>query len=671
MIWRPLPIAALTLLLLGSAAGAQPHLSVPGELIVGVAPGVSLAQVDEVLARHACVRQGDADGTGMLLVSFDPSIPVAQMASALEGEPEIAYAHPNFVGGGGSFVPDDTLFRTQWHHANAEQTGGTAGVDLESLSAWDMTRGSPAVTVAVLDTGIERKHPEFAGRLVPGFDFVNEDADPEADHGHGVLVAGLLGANGDNAFGVAGVDHFCRIQPVKVLGGDNLGTTFDLIQGLNFAAGADIIAMSLVDYPDTPALQAALQRARDAGSILIACAGNGGVGDADRSFPGASPLTISIGATDHNDARASFSGTGAALDLVAPAAQSATVAWKTRADTAAFFSGCSAATPVAAGVAALALSIDPTLGHAAMRQLLIDGAEDQVGDPAEDTPGRDDFYGFGRINARRTLCQLDRAAPGLVCPSDAVAECSQPGGARAADAAIAAFLAGASASDDLDHAPALAHDAPDLLPMGPSTVTFTSRDECEKVASCSAALTVVDATAPTLACPPDLVVECNAFGGVAADDPALAAFLAGASAADACDSDVAVAADAPEFLGLGATPVTFTATDEAGNRRACVATVQVRDTTAPTLSVSLDPPRFRPAGLALRPVAASVTVEDVCDPAPGLALTSVRGDLDRGRGNGRSGRGRGRVYSVTYTAKDRSGNTATATATTSLGHERR
>jgi hypothetical protein len=671
MIWRPLPIAALTLLLLGSAAGAQQHLSVPGELIVGVEPGVSLEQADEVLARHGCVRQGDVDGTGMLLVSFDRSIPVEQMASALEGESEIAYAHPNFVGGGGGFVPDDTLFRTQWHHANAEQTGGTAGADLESLSAWDMTRGSATITVAVLDTGIDAKHPEFAGRLVPGFDFVNEDADPEADHGHGVLVTGLLGANGNNGFGVAGVDHFCRIQPVKVLDRNNLGTTFDLIQGLNFAAGADIISMSLVNYPNTPGLEAALQNARDAGSILIACAGNAGIGDADVSFPGASALTISIGVTDHDDVRAPFSGTGAALDLVAPAAQSATVAWRSRADTSAFFTGCSAATPVAAGVAALALSIDPTLGHAAMRQLLIDGAEDEVGDPNEDAPGRDDFYGYGRINARRTLCQLDRAAPIVVCPSDAVVECSQPGGAVAGDAAIAAFLAEASALDDLDHAPALAHDAPNTLPLGPTTVTFTAADECDHATSCHAALTVVDATAPTLACPPDLVVECNAFGGVAADHPAIAAFLAAASAGDACDADVAVANDAPHFFGLGATPVTFTATDEAGNRRACVATVEVRDSTAPTLSVSLDPPRLWPPSHKLRNVAASVRVWDACDPSPGIALTSAGSEFDDGRGNGRSGHGRERVYTVTYTASDRSGNEATATAKTSVGHGRR
>jgi hypothetical protein len=198
--------------------------------------------------------------------------------------------------------------------------------------------------------------------------------------------------------------------------------------------------------------------------------------------------------------------------------------------------------------------------------------------------------------------------------------------------------------------------------MGPTTVTFRAGDECEKVASCSAALTVVDATAPTLACPADLVVECNAPGGVAAGDPAIAAFLAGASAGDACDPDVSVAADAPAFFGLGATPVTFSARDAAGNRRACVASVQVRDTTAPTLTVSLDRPRPGPRPRRPEPhdVPASVTVADACDPAPSVTLRS-----------GRPQRGRDRLYHVTYTATDRSGNTATTTATASFGRGRR
>ena len=685
---------SFALILTASAATAQEPAHVPGEVIAKMREGGDLARIDEALARDGCVRVEMIDDMGLMLIAFDPGIPVADIVALLESHPDIEYAHPNYVGGGGGFTPDDTWFGSQWHHDNVGQSGGTVGADLESIAAWDMTRGSAGVLVAVLDTGIDSDHPDFAGRLVPGFDFVNGDADPEADHPHGVQVTGLAAANGNNAFSVAGVDHFCSIEPVKVLDQNNNGTTFDLIQGINFAAGADILSMSLINYPNTPGLQTALQTARNAGSILIACAGNGGIGNADVSFPGASPLTISIGATDDDDVRPGYSGTGTALDLVAPGDLVGTVVWNNN-DSISIFNGCSAATPVAAGVASLALSVDPTLTHAQMLQLLIDGAEDEVGDPAEDTPGRDDFHGFGRINARLTLCELDEAAPTINCPPDSSAECSETGGTPASDPAIAAFLGGVTASDDLDGNHELANDAPGFFAVGATPVTFTASDECEKDSDCSATLTVQDTTPPQITCPADLVIECNAQGGVSALDPAVQAFLAGASSDDVCDPAVSLGDDAPGFFSLGSTDVTFTATDDAGKVAECVATVDVADTTPPTISMSLDPDRLWPPSHELKEITATVDVEDVCDPVPGFVLTSVASDEpDNGKGDGnttndiqgaafgtpdvtlhlrseRSGRGSGRIYTVVYTASDGSGNTADATATVTVPHDRR
>ena len=172
------------------------------------------------------------------------------------------------------------------------------------MEGWQISRGSDSIVVAVLDTGIDTDHPEFLGRLLPGFDFVNDDADPESAHPHGSKVTGLLAANADNAFAVAGVDHAAGILPVKILGDDNYGDTFDLAEGLIFAAdsGADVISMSLQNFPlASPTLNDALQYARDAGAVLVAAAGNGGIDSADFSGPGASPLTISVGATDFQE----------------------------------------------------------------------------------------------------------------------------------------------------------------------------------------------------------------------------------------------------------------------------------------------------------------------------------------------------------------------------------
>jgi subtilisin family serine protease len=165
--------------------------------------------------------------------------------------------------------------------------------------------------------------------------------------------------------------------------------------------------MSLINYPTgSSTINNALQAARDAGAILIACAGNGGIGNADVSGPGASPLTIAVGATTSTDARASFSGTGTALDLVAPGSSVRTVTYNSAADTSASFTGCSAATPVAAGVATLLLSVNPFLSHDDVASILTSTADDLVGAVLEDTPGRDDYMGHGRLNMNAALASV-------------------------------------------------------------------------------------------------------------------------------------------------------------------------------------------------------------------------------------------------------------------------
>ncbi|PON12622.1 hypothetical protein C2W62_38650 [Candidatus Entotheonella serta] len=331
------------------------------------------------------------------------------MAQIYKQIPLVEYVEPNALIKGGDFTPNDTFFSQQWHLNNTSQTGGTVDPDIDAVEGWQLTRGSSSIVVAVLDTGIDSDHPEFQGRLVPGFDFVNDDDDPEADHPHGVSVAGLLAANSDNNFAGAGVDHRVSIMPVKVLNQFNTGSLFDLAEGIIFAAnqGAHVINMSIISgTPFFETLENAMQFARDTGAILVACAGNGGIGNADISSPGASLLTISVGATTSTDARASFSGTGHALDLVAPGLGLPTTTFNSTANVVSSFSGCSAATPVVAGIATLLLSIDPSLTHDDIRTILTNTAEDLVGPASEDTPSRDDFFGFGRVNMQAALQSL-------------------------------------------------------------------------------------------------------------------------------------------------------------------------------------------------------------------------------------------------------------------------
>jgi subtilisin family serine protease len=257
------------------------------------------------------------------------------------------------------------------------------------------------VKIAILDVGIETFNAEFTGaRFLRGPDFTNGDENPEADHPHGIYTLGLLAANADNDFGGAGVDHRSEILVIKVLNGFNRGSVADLAAGIIEAAqeDADIISMSLIDYGNTNTLNLALEVAQSAGSILIACAGNGGIGNADISYPGASPLTISIGSVDSQERRTAISGTGAMLDFVAPGENLFTVA-SGSGNELTQFSGCSAATPLAAGIAGLMKAVNPQLTQADIKDIWIDTARDLIGPGSQDTLGRDDQYGYGMLDA--------------------------------------------------------------------------------------------------------------------------------------------------------------------------------------------------------------------------------------------------------------------------------
>jgi thermitase len=393
----------------GSIAEAQTPVGSPGgfvagEVLIKYAPQTSRADVDSMRTTYGLTMVEYVPGIDVYRMRLPAGMSPGDMVTNCILDARCEYAEPNYVGQGGDVAPNDPFFPSQWHLDNVGQTSGQFDADIDAVEGWQRASGSSAVVVAILDSGIDFAHPEFQGRIVAGYDFVNEDDDPQADHPHGVFVAGILAANADNDFGVAGVDRFASLMPIKVLNAQNLGTTLDLAQGLVFAAGTHVINMSLINYPLSATLLAALQYARDAGSVLVACAGNGGIGDADLSGPGASPLTISVGATDHNDARASFSGTGMALDVVAPGVSVTTVS-SGLSNARAVFSGCSAATPIASGIASILLSVNPQLTHDDVQKVLEETADDLIG--SEGGPGGDEFFGHGRVNLNAALESLE------------------------------------------------------------------------------------------------------------------------------------------------------------------------------------------------------------------------------------------------------------------------
>lgn len=381
---------------------------VPGEILIRPKVGARDATRALLLARNLVVWE-EAKTSGLLRVG----VPVGQEKAWLDwarDQVEVRYAQRNGRGAGGE-VPNDTHFATQWYLENMVEPGA----DIGALEAWEESVGSASIVIAILDTGIDTDHPEFVGRVLPGgYDFVNDDDDPEADHPHGTQVAGVVAANANNEFGLVGVDHRCWILPIKMLDSALTGTTFDLVQSLEYCAAhpdVNIVSMSLVNFDESPALEEALELCRAAGKILVSCASNTGFGGADTSWPGASPATIAVGATTIHDVRAPFSGTGQAVDFVAPGFEIPVILHASFQDFWTTASGCSFATPVVAGTIGLLLARGEELGIGLLDQdqiysLLIAGAADQVGSPFEDGPGWDPYFGHGRISAAQSLAKL-------------------------------------------------------------------------------------------------------------------------------------------------------------------------------------------------------------------------------------------------------------------------
>jgi len=205
-------------------------------------------------------------------------------------------------------------------------------------------------------------------------------------------------------------------------------------------------------------------------------------------------------------------------------------------------------------------------------------------------------------------------------------------------------------------------------------------------------VTVHDTTAPVIACPGDIVVECSASGGTPASDPQLDPFFNGVSATDICDTTPAITNNAPGFFPLGDTIVTFTATDDSLNASNCQAKVTVQDTTPPVIDATVNPLALWPPNHTLRTITATITVSDICDPNPAVRLFSiVSNEPDNGLGDGdtandiqdaaintddrefllrseRAGKGNGRLYSILYEAEDQSANKAQDGATVLVPH---
>ncbi|MBO1322544.1 S8 family serine peptidase [Acanthopleuribacter pedis] len=374
---------------------------------------------------------------------------VETVITAFVDHPAVLYAEPNYYVTA-QLVPNDPYLVSHgsWGQAYADLWGHH---QIDVTTAWDTATGQ-GVVVAVADTGCDFTHPEMVNQAwlnvgeiagngidddgngfvddLHGWNFVENAVSITDRHGHGTHVAGTIAAEADNGLGLAGIAHHARIMGLKVLDDDGRGTFEGIAEALVYAAdnGAHIVNMSLGGNEYAQFLDDALAYAHGRGVVLVAAAGNSNrdIGD---FFPASSRYVVTVGASDTGDRRSDFSNYGGGLDLLAPGGDSVNAsensaysnilsAQSTRGSDSIFtvdqqyarFRGTSMAAPHAAGVAALVLQRFSDATPEEVRQILRAACDDVL------EPGRDDFSGYGRLNAARALVDQHRFTARLFSP---------------------------------------------------------------------------------------------------------------------------------------------------------------------------------------------------------------------------------------------------------------
>jgi subtilisin family serine protease len=325
---------------------------------------------------------------GTLVAEYQTPAEADRARSGLVREAGVAWAEFDAYAGY-TATPDDALYGQQiW----------ATSIDLPG--AWSITTGQPSIIVAVLDSGVSFSHPDLEGKLLLGYDIVDDDLRPDDDVGHGTAVAGIIAARGNDGRGIAGVAMGTMILPVRVGSAEGARVT-DIAAGIRWAVdrGAHVINLSLVTESPSLTLQEAVDYAWERNVPIVTPAGN----DPDQvTYPSAYAAPISVGATTIWGDVASYSSRENRVDLVAPGGGIMTTRWSADGgDDWATVSGTSFAAPMVSGAIALAKTVDPTLTVEEIRSLLVATATPILEDGVP-VPGS----GAGQLDAGALLQRL-------------------------------------------------------------------------------------------------------------------------------------------------------------------------------------------------------------------------------------------------------------------------
>jgi subtilisin family serine protease len=432
----PAALVAWTVAALGLAApaGAQddPARFAQGELVVRFQPGVDRGE-------QAAVRDelGATLDERLLLgrtevVSLEPGAGVLAAAEAFERRPEVRFAEPNYFLHLDGVPNDPLIFEQAGLHDTGQTFGdldsvpptftGTYDADIDAPEAWNISTGSPQVTIAVADGGVDYTHPDLAPNVVQGYDYGADDPDPfPQGSDHGTHVAGIAGAVGDNAIGGAGVSWHSRIMPLKVSQPDGSIVAGDLVDAFIHAhnAGVQVVNASLSGQDGMSALRNAINASP--GTLFVVSAGNDKVDvddplvnalppPAEQYFPceHTAPNVICVASTNLKDEFASgFSNYGSvSVDLAAPGSSILSTTFAsavTYSGPYTFKSGTSMSTPMVSGTAALIFGLYPGVSVAEVKNSIL-GSVDALPSLAGKT------VTGGRLNVNHALGGADELA---------------------------------------------------------------------------------------------------------------------------------------------------------------------------------------------------------------------------------------------------------------------
>ena len=318
--WRLVAVLAVLLTLAFSTTSALGAAGKQARLLVTFEDGVANSAARATLESHGGIIQRELENapfTAFSVVLPEQATPALTQAFGVARVEVDAVVHA--VGkppkkdrpgnGGGDPPPAQAL---PW------------GVDrIDAELSWATSRGA-GVKIGIIDTGISKSHPDLAGNLKGGVNFVAQKGRITAskwddDNGHGSHVAGIAAAV-DNDEGVIGVAPDADLYAIKVLDRRGSGFLSDVIDGIYWSInnGMDVINMSLGCNCDIPSLQSAVDAAAGAGVVVVAAAGNAGSGADTVIYPAKYSSAIAVAATDNTDARASFSSTGPTVEMAAP-----------------------------------------------------------------------------------------------------------------------------------------------------------------------------------------------------------------------------------------------------------------------------------------------------------------------------------------------------------------